>query len=174
MGLSLDDIVLKITDANIVKSTFNNPIYMAIILVIIMMLIIYFGFRNNVKMNKDSSLSYAALVIIMGIYGFIGFMAIEFIHIKVLKNSIKGKYENAILDETIQQVMDNQKTGGDHHQLNISTKKLKEKVRNNYAQPKPEKQEPAEETQQVKLENISHLFKGTPVINDNSEDSSED
>lgn len=163
MGLSIDELLLSITESNVIKNFFNNPIYVALLITIIIMLVAYFAFKNNVKVTKESSLSFICLILVVGVYSFIAITAVEFLHIKVLKKSIKGKYENTTLEDTIKEIT---KGGSVDNQL-LATNSTKNKET---------KLENTKKNTDIKAENVTQVFKSTPVISSDfaSVDSSED
>jgi len=103
MPLKIDEIKATIKEklkTPIVVGIFDNPFYVAILTVFIIMLIVLFTLNNSIDGNKTK------LYIKFIVYSLIAVTAIQFIHINYMKNDYisetKSKYTDEIFNETLQ------------------------------------------------------------------------
>lgn len=99
MGLNIDSALHDIANSTALNSIFNNPIYTAIIIVLIMLLIIFIMFRSEFDENSDYS--FWVLLFRSGIYLLLPIITIIFIHYKNIEREFEQKYDNKALSKTI-------------------------------------------------------------------------
>jgi hypothetical protein len=103
MPLYLDQLLDDMFTNRVVKKVVQNPILTAIIIVLIFVIIAHFMFYDS----DDDSTTYAKTLIRFGVYGFVGSLAVIFLHYKNTEDDyqkrVYGKTESDIMRE-VQQV----------------------------------------------------------------------
>ncbi len=103
MPLYLDQFLDDVFTNRVVKKVVQNPILTAIIIVLIFVIIAHFMFYDS----DDDSTTYAKTLIRFGVYGFVGSLAVIFLHYKNTEDDyqkrVYGKTESDIMRE-VQQI----------------------------------------------------------------------
>lgn len=103
MGFSLTSFANDIANSTSLASIFNNPIYTALIIVAIVLLIIFVMFRGEVE---DSEYSFWTLLFRSGFYLILPIMGVVFIHYKNTEREFEQKYENKVLTKTVENAVE--------------------------------------------------------------------
>ena len=86
-------------------SVFSNPIYVALIIVGITIILIYVIMKREVETVYDD-ISFESLVIKIGVWSLVANMMVAFLHDKAVENIYEEKYKNksqsGIIDRVIQ------------------------------------------------------------------------
>ena len=80
---------------------FNNPIWSALTIVLIILIIIYFVFREHFCASEDDDVSFWRLLFRAGIYIAASTIVIFFIHYKNVSYDFEKKYEDKLLSQTV-------------------------------------------------------------------------
>jgi len=102
MPISLTNFVDDISRSTSLNGIFNNPIYTAILIVLVMMLIIYFMFRTEVD---ESDQSFWNLLFRSGIYISLPVMGITFLHYKNLERDYESRITNKALNSAVESTL---------------------------------------------------------------------
>lgn len=98
MPLNLEKAVLDVVNSKSVVNIFNNPIYISLIIVFIVLLTIYLTFRVEVNELNDSledeKFPFISLLLKSGIYILLGTVAVVFVHNKNIQTEYENFYEN--------------------------------------------------------------------------------
>ena len=98
MGFALDSFINDIANSTSLNSIFNNPIYTAILIVAIVLLIIFVMFRTEVD---ESDYSFWTLLFRSGFYLILPIMMIVFVHYKNVERDYDSRYESKTLNDVV-------------------------------------------------------------------------
>jgi len=79
MGWQLEKLISDIANSKSVNAVFNNPIYTAVIIVVMMLIIIWFVFGDEVELYEDSTFSMGGLMFTTAIYSLLAVMSIVYL-----------------------------------------------------------------------------------------------
>jgi purine-cytosine permease-like protein len=104
MGFSLEKFFNDFANSS-TSRIINNPVYTAVLIVVIVILIVYVMFRTEI--NEDEY-SFWNLLIRTGVYLTIPLMGIMFVHYNNVKREFEKKYENKGYAEVVGAAIKNQ------------------------------------------------------------------
>jgi len=99
MVFNLESAVNNMVNSSLVIGAFNNPIYVALIITVTIMLTIYFTLRNEVKLKDSSTGSFLCVTFTVGIYVMITTLGIMTVQNKVINSQYDKKYGNHAVEE---------------------------------------------------------------------------
>ena len=82
---------------------FKNPLWMALIIVCIICIIVWFILNNEVEVIYDDT-SLPMLIFKAGIWGFISTLIFLFIHNKAVENDVSKKYKTVDKDRLLDKI----------------------------------------------------------------------
>lgn len=105
MSFKLSDIANNAVNSKHVVRIFGNPLIVAMIIVIIVFLVMYFVMRDQIEIVDESTRSLIYFIFTTGVYTFIGCVCVLFLHHKVVQTSLEKKYgvgeEEDVVNEAI-------------------------------------------------------------------------
>lgn len=101
MGFGLDSFIDKITNSDTVYALFNNPIWSAILIVSIILLTIYFIFRDTFDEENSEGYSFLRLLFRAGIYISIIVFATIALHYKTVSTAFEKKCTDKLLANAV-------------------------------------------------------------------------
>lgn len=101
MGFGLDSFIDKITNSNTVYALFNNPIWSAILIVSIILLTIYFIFRDTFDEENSEGYSFVRLLFRAGIYISIIVFTTIALHYKTVSTAFEKKCTDKLLANAV-------------------------------------------------------------------------
>lgn len=99
MGIHGETFLNDIANSTTFKDIFSNPIYTAIVITLIILLVIFIMFRT--EFSDDSNYSFWTLLIRSGFYILLPVMTIVFMHYKNIEGDFERKYDNKTLTNTV-------------------------------------------------------------------------
>lgn len=87
-----EKLISDIVNSKTVQTIFGNPIYSAIIIVSMVLLIIYLTARNEVVLHEDSEYSMMGLMFTTGIYCLITVLTLVYLQDKSIRNEFDRRY----------------------------------------------------------------------------------
>lgn len=109
MAFEIEKLLNDIANSKSLNSIFNNPIYTAIIIVSMVLVIIYFCFRNDVVIKENSESSLITLMFTAGIYCILTVLGLVYLQHRSMVKDFEQKYAVRGLDEIVNVATD--KTG---------------------------------------------------------------
>lgn len=101
MTWELEKFVTDIVNSKSVQTVFGHPIYSALIIVSMVLLIIYFTFRHDVILDEDSNNSMIGLMFTAGIYSIITVLALVYLQHRSLSKDFERRYSKRAIDDTV-------------------------------------------------------------------------
>lgn len=101
MAFELEKLLNDIANSKSLNAIFNNPIYTAIIIVSMVLIIIYFCFRNDVVIKDNSESSMVTLMFTAGIYCILTVLGLVYLQHRSMVKDFEQKYAVRGLDEII-------------------------------------------------------------------------
>jgi hypothetical protein len=100
MPIATGTLLNNILNSQTVNTVFTNPIYVALLIVFIIILIFYFIFRNEVETVYEDT-SFIGLIFKAGLYTLLATTGLVFIHNKKIKGGYEKLYKNTTLSDTV-------------------------------------------------------------------------
>jgi len=116
MAFELEKFLTDIANSKSLNSVFNNPIYTALIIVSMVLLIIYFTMKNDVVIDEDSDASMTTLMFTSGIYCILAVLGVVYLQHRSVTHDFETKYNHRAGDEVINAAIDG---GGDVVTLDV-------------------------------------------------------
>jgi hypothetical protein len=101
MAFEIEKLLNDIANSKSLNSIFNNPIYTAIIIVSMVLVIIYFTFRNDVVIKDNSESSMITLMFTAGIYCILTVLGLVYLQHRSMVKDFEQKYAVRNLDEIV-------------------------------------------------------------------------
>lgn len=101
MAFEIEKLLNDIANSKSLNSIFNNPIYTAIIFVSMVLVIIYFCFRNDVVIKDNSESSMITLMFTAGIYCILTVLGLVYLQHRSMVKDFEQKYAVRNLDEIV-------------------------------------------------------------------------
>jgi hypothetical protein len=115
MGFGIDQFISDITSSSAFGAVFSNPIFSALLIMVIILLIIYWVFSepyNEAAEDLEDSPTFWRLMFRSGVYMMIAIFGIIFIHYKYLISEFENKHEEKLLKQTVQSTLHEGKVQG--------------------------------------------------------------
>ena len=96
-----EKLISDIANSKTTQTVFGNPIYSAIIIVSMVLLIIYFTARNEITLQEDSEYSMAGLMFTTGIYCIITVLTLVYLQDKSIRNEYDRRYDQRTLNNVV-------------------------------------------------------------------------
>jgi len=106
MAFELEKFLTDIANSKSLNSVFNNPIYTALIIVSMVLLIIYFTMKNDVVIDEDSNTSMTTLMFTSGIYCILAVLGVVYLQHRSVTHDFETKYNHRAGDEVIDAAID--------------------------------------------------------------------
>lgn len=117
MGWGANDMFHKFTNSGAITNIFSSPLYTALLIVIVFLLIIFFVFRKDVKLKSDSNLSFFIMMMTTAVYTLGSTMLVMYLHHNATKMEYEGKIRNKFESETVRATLNPLETQGAHEEL---------------------------------------------------------
>jgi len=101
MAFEIEKLLNDIANSKSLNSIFNNPIYTAIIIVSMVLIIIYLCFRNDVVIKDNSESSMISLMFTAGIYCILTVLGLVYLQHRSMVKDFEQKYAVRNLDEIV-------------------------------------------------------------------------
>tara|TARA_B110000014_G_scaffold112226_1_gene77013 strand:+ start:979 stop:1509 length:531 start_codon:yes stop_codon:yes gene_type:complete len=96
-----EKLISDIVNSTTVQTVFGNPIYSAIIIVSMVLLIIYLTTRNEVEVVEDSEYSMMGLIFTSGIYCIITVLTLVYLQHRSITKDFERRYSKRSLNDTV-------------------------------------------------------------------------
>lgn len=96
-----EKLISDIVNSKTTQTVFGNPIYSAIIIVSMVLLIIYFTTRNEVTLQEESEYSMAGLMFTTGIYCIITVLTLVYLQDKAIRSEYDRRYDQRALNNVV-------------------------------------------------------------------------
>jgi hypothetical protein len=96
-----EKLISDIVNSKTVQTVFGNPIYSAIIIVSMVLLIIYITTRNEVVLDEDSEYSIMGLMFTTGIYCVITVLSLVYLQHRSITKEFERRYSKRALNDTV-------------------------------------------------------------------------
>ena len=101
MAFEIEKLLNDIANSKSLNAVFNNPIYTAIIIVSMVLIIIYLCFRNDVVIKDKSESSMITLMFTAGIYSILTVLGLVYLQHRSMVKDFEQKYAVRGLDEIV-------------------------------------------------------------------------
>ncbi len=106
MAFEIEKLLMDIANSKSLNAIFNNPIYTAMIIVSVVLIIIYFCFHNDVAINEDSDTSMMTLMFTSGIYCILAVLGVVYLQHRAMVKDFEQKYSSRANDEVVRAAID--------------------------------------------------------------------
>ncbi len=96
-----EKLISDIVNSKTTQTVFGNPIYSAIIIVSMVLLIIYFTTRNEITLQDESEYSMAGLMFTTGIYCIITVLTLVYLQDKSIRSEYDRRYDQRALNNVV-------------------------------------------------------------------------
>jgi hypothetical protein len=116
MAFELEKFLTDTANSKSVNAVFNNPIYTALIIVSMVLLIIYFTMRNDIVLDEDSDTTMTTLMFTSGIYCILAVLGVVYLQHRSITGDFELKYNVRARDDVVNAAIDG---GGNTATLDI-------------------------------------------------------